>query len=198
MRFKRIGQFFAGLGACAVVATGVAGVANATPSSPERNVEVQASVYSDEDVVGLFFNGSGPLADANPEIVKALGFGEGNVGLTDDEVRELAADLNAEIPDFNAEITQKITSGDPFLVEEGVVVLEDGIKGIAQQAGDDGGATGQCVLNPIVAVDTLAVHVQLAVVELDAFWTQSDTWTETVTDTDHGRTSLAALIAEAV
>jgi len=75
------------------------------------------SKYSDEDILKLLLDGSGPVAEANPKIVDALGFTEDRERINPDIIDEHVAGYLDFNPTFNEDIVQQLSSGNPTVVE---------------------------------------------------------------------------------
>lgn len=96
---------------------------------------------SDRDMVMLLLTGTGPLADAHPEVVHDLGFVEDRPKPTP-EVAEQFADYFLSVnPDFRERVADPVLSGNPLEVEAGLKAVtqmsRDTFETLKREAAED-------------------------------------------------------------
>lgn len=72
--------------------------------------------YSDADVVKFFFFGTGPIASARPDLVKALNI-PSQPSVPDSVVKLVVDGLKSVDPAFHANVTLNAQAGDPYKAE---------------------------------------------------------------------------------
>lgn len=115
----------------AMLATGVPRAATAAPAPAPGAVEEELertsleAGYTDAEVLQLLFDGTGPVAEENPELLERLNFAEDRPAADPemlDEVIEVYLDYH---PTFEQDVLDPLTSGNPELVEVALVELTD-------------------------------------------------------------------------
>jgi len=185
------------LGATTIALTlgfGMAGPASASALPTAGGASNEARSYSDQDVVALFVNGSGPIATSHPEIAERIGFVHGQAGITDAGIETVTAELKKAVPGFTGTVTKKITSGNPFKVEAGLRALEGGLNSIGA-VHSSGDVDGRCAVTPIVSIDVLLFVASAAAYDNAALWKDNAFWLAAPANDNGGTQELAAAIA---
>ncbi|MER8182732.1 sporulation delaying protein family toxin [Kitasatospora sp. NPDC094015] len=129
----------AGATLAATLMAGVAGTASAADAgtagaAPARSV-AQAS-YSDRDVVDFLVFGQGQAATAHPELARQIRDRRGDTSVTDAQLSSLVQGMQQADPEYHARVTEAVQSKDPFVVQQGMVSLNEDLKGyIATNSG---------------------------------------------------------------
>lgn len=158
------------LSASAVTATESREANGSAHADQERN-----GSYTDRDVVAFLVDGSGPIAEAHPDVAYGLGFTRGSAGLDSGAIDELTHALVANTPDFDTSVTEAITSGDPYRVESGLYTMEAALNQVATVV-NSGEAVGYCAVAPVVAIDVLLFVANAAAIENGALWRNDAFW----------------------
>ncbi|WP_407319280.1 hypothetical protein UQW22_02545 [Isoptericola halotolerans] len=152
---------------------------SAKPDSPE--IERIDNHYSDEEVLEFLFAGVGPIAEAHPEAVDALGFAEVRPEVDREELDRLIEDYLEFYPQFSKQVRPAVLSGDPLRVEQGLRLLskkfaslvEERTAGEAKDQFDESGSVSlqsvcsgpggwACTIAYVVAVVNGAVYANVA------------------------------------
>ncbi len=125
MKFRS--KLIAGAVAAVLVIGGGAGTAVATDSLSVLSGEASAvelqERYTDAEILEVFFNGTGPVADENPVLVQRLNFAEERE-LADPELLDrVINEYLAYNPSVGVDIIEPLSSGDPAQVEEALTTL---------------------------------------------------------------------------
>jgi len=115
------------LGAAVLVATIAINpiAAQATPEPGLRSDQTSESApafqgYDEHAVLSMLFAGTGPLAEANPELLTYLGFAEERGEVDQVALDQLIVEFIAFDPAFSTETLPALQSGDPLRVEQGL------------------------------------------------------------------------------
>ncbi|WP_250445563.1 hypothetical protein [Actinotalea sp. C106] len=94
-------------------------------SELSRDATLQSieAAYSHEEILELLFNGTGRVAEQEPELLKRLNFAESHEKADPEKLAEVIDVYLEYHKDFESDVLDRITSGDPRLVEEGLVSL---------------------------------------------------------------------------
>ncbi|QHC70944.1 hypothetical protein [Rathayibacter sp. VKM Ac-2801] len=187
-----------GLSTLAVASGLVLGITMpASATSTPRGTSASTEQYTDRDVVALLIDGSGPIAEANPDVATGIGFVNGEAGVSGDVIDEVTQALVDNVPSFNSTVTQPVTSGNPYQVERGLFALEEGLNSIATVV-NSGEAIGYCAVNPVVAVDVVLLAANAAAYENGALWRNNAFWLASAGTSQFSVQNQSALIASNV
>ena len=191
MRHGRIGKYLATGCATAALALGLTTNAVADPGYAERT---DSSSYSNADVVALFFDGSGPIANENPTLVTKLGYVEETPDMSKRQILTLTDEVEREIPDFTTLVAEALVSGDPYRVESAVGLLEEASSNVS--AGPEVIATADDNVGNIIVTPNAGATVEtLSIVKETTLWTANAFWLDSVNTNDYDRDALVADIS---
>lgn len=157
---------------------GGSSIAEAAPS--EKSLEEEASTsrlqsqYTDEEILQLLFDGTGRVAEENPDLLERLNFSEERPEVNKKLLDEVIGKYLDYHKDFKSEVLDPLTSGDPLKVEEALVTLTDtyfeileaeyGVTALSAEAQDGCGAGAKvCVIAYGAAFVNVAVYANAAV-----------------------------------
>ncbi|MDT0470056.1 sporulation delaying protein family toxin [Streptomyces gibsoniae] len=115
----------------ATMVTGVAGTASARTQAPHPApvAAVQAAQgYSDSDVVAFLVFGQGKAAKDHPELARQIRSRRSDTSVTPAQLSYLMHKLHQADPAFHTKVTNAVQSKDPFVVQQGMVALNDDLK----------------------------------------------------------------------
>ncbi|MGW5250219.1 sporulation delaying protein family toxin [Streptomyces sp. NPDC004129] len=115
----------------ATMVTGVAGTASAHTQAPHAApvAAVQAAQgYSDSDVVAFLVFGQGKAAKDHPELARQIRSRRSDTSVTPAQLSYLMHKLHQADPVFHTKVTNAVQSKDPFVVQQGMVALNDDLK----------------------------------------------------------------------
>lgn len=125
MKFRS--KLIAGAVAAIVVFGGGTGTAMATDSMTFLTGASSAASlqdrYTDAEILEVFFNGTGPVADQNPVLVERLNFAEDRELADPVLLDRVINEYLAYNPDVGEEIITPLTSGNPAQVEAALTTL---------------------------------------------------------------------------
>lgn len=116
-----------------VITAGLAAPVDAANAAPSpAAVSPSATVpYNDTDVVGYLAAARGRIAHDHPDLLNYLPAGGDTNEVTDGQVAELTDLLVAADPQFNAHVTARLQSGDPYEVESAVTAYADALEKVS-------------------------------------------------------------------
>ncbi|WP_435299095.1 hypothetical protein [Timonella sp. A28] len=89
------------------------------------DLDVNPSRYDNKELLQLLFAGIGPIADSNPEIVNQLGFDPNRPKVDSEQLSSLIEEFLDFYPDFDKQVRDRLSSGNPKIVEIGLVRLTE-------------------------------------------------------------------------
>lgn len=157
--------------AVAACVVGPASIANASPhtvsiATSTTSPPEAANSYTDVDAVGFLAAGVGRIADKHPSLVDYLPRGGNSGAVTQEQVAELTALLVEADPEFDANVTRKLQSGDPYEVESALAAYSAAIDQVSTNNRETVAAVGdgRClvvVVGAILLVAAVAVKVAM-------------------------------------
>ena len=145
--------------------------ASADNASRDASVSAVADVttrdYTDREVVEFLAFGAGTIDAEHPVLIAELGYdGVAAEAPPAELVDEIVAGVTQVNPEFHAQVTEPLQSGDPVAVEAALTVYNDSmieyVKGSDDWtvgSGDDGSATAYCLVWPLALAVALVVAV---------------------------------------
>jgi SdpC family antimicrobial peptide len=111
--------------------TGVAGTASARTQEPHTAPAAAtkaAQGYSDGDVVAFLVFGQGKAAQDHPQLAKQIRSRRSDSSVTPAQLSYLMGKLHQVDPAFHTRVTKAVQAKDPFVVQQGMVALNDDLK----------------------------------------------------------------------
>ncbi|WP_328554985.1 MULTISPECIES: sporulation delaying protein family toxin [unclassified Streptomyces] len=115
----------------ATMVAGAAGTASAHARAPHTAPVAAARAeqgYSDSDVVAFLVFGQGKAAKDHPELAQQIRSRRSDTSVTHAQLSYLMAKLHQADPAFHAKVTEAVQAKDPFVVQRGMVALNDDLK----------------------------------------------------------------------
>ncbi|WP_448072691.1 hypothetical protein [Georgenia yuyongxinii] len=125
MRFKS--KIVATVAASVLFITGgtaaAASVDNVERLSDETSRQSIQDQYTHEEILELLFNGTGRIANENPQLLERLNFADNHEKADPDKLAEVIDTYLRYHKTFEQDVLEPLTSGDPRLVEAGLTDL---------------------------------------------------------------------------
>ncbi|MEI7030935.1 hypothetical protein [Streptomyces pratensis] len=87
-----------------------------------EGISIPAS-HTHEEILQLLLAGQGPIAEANPDLVRMLGFAEDKPHTDEEALAQVIGQYLAFESDFDEKVARPITSGDPQKVNEALTAF---------------------------------------------------------------------------
>jgi len=151
----------------------LAGTTAASANSASRDApltvaaDVTAGDYTDREVVEFLAFGSGTIDAEHPGLIAELGYdGLAAEAPPTELVDEIVAGVTQVNPEFHAQVTEPLQSGDPVAVEAALTVYNNSMIEYVKSSDDwkvgsddDGSATAYCLVWPLALAVALVVAV---------------------------------------